>query len=115
MPRRRRLSCAADLFLDTIYYNAHATAADALAVGLPVVTLNGGSFAARVGASLLKAAGLDELIAETPGAYLAIARRVAADPAATKARLAAAQKTAPLFDPARLVAELEDAYRRLSA
>src|SRR5207253_2698871 len=51
----------ADLFLDTLYYNAHATAADALWAGLPVLTCPGGAFASRVGASLATAAGLAEL------------------------------------------------------
>lgn len=106
---------AADLFLDTIFYNAHATAADALAIGLPVVTLKGGSFAARVGASLLKAAGLEALIAASPDEYLTIARRVAADPGATKAKLAVAQQTAPLFDAARFVGDLETALRKLAS
>lgn len=105
---------AADLFLDTIFYNAHATAADALSVGLPVVSLKGGSFAARVGASLLKAAGLEELIATSPDDYVAIARRVAVDPAAMKARLAAAHKSEPLFNAAGFVAGLEAAYRQLA-
>jgi protein O-GlcNAc transferase len=63
----------ADLFLDTLPYNAHTTASDALWAGLPVVTCPGGAFAARVGASLLTAIGLPELIAGTPKAYEALA------------------------------------------
>ena len=54
---------AADLFLDTWPYNAHATASDALLAGLPVVTLRGESFVSRVSASFLSNLGLEELIA----------------------------------------------------
>ena len=57
---RQRL---ADLFLDTLPVNAHTTASDALSVGLPVVTCTGNAFAGRVAASVLRAAGLPELVA----------------------------------------------------
>ena len=57
----------ADLFLDTLPYNAHTTAADALRAGLPVLTCRGKSFAGRVASSVLEAVGLPELIAETAG------------------------------------------------
>jgi protein O-GlcNAc transferase len=59
----------ADLFLDTLPYNAHTTAADALRAGLPVLTCRGKSFAGRVASSVLEAVGLPELIAETPEEY----------------------------------------------
>src|SRR5258708_4935553 len=80
----------ADLFLDTSPYNAHATAADALWVGLPVLTCLGKRFAGRVAASLLRAAGLPELIADSLDGYEAKARELARNPAvlnAIKARL----------------------------
>src|SRR5204862_4440769 len=70
----------ADLFLDTLPYNAHATAADALWAGLPVLTQLGEVFAGRVGASLLTAAGLPELITRTPEEYEATALALARDP-----------------------------------
>ena len=57
----------ADLFLDTLPYNAHATAADALWVGLPVLTCMGERFAGRVAASLLHAVGLPELVTDSLG------------------------------------------------
>jgi predicted O-linked N-acetylglucosamine transferase (SPINDLY family) len=57
--------CLADLFLDTFHYGAHVTASDALWAGLPVLTRLGGSFPSRVGASLLTALGLTDLIART--------------------------------------------------
>jgi predicted O-linked N-acetylglucosamine transferase (SPINDLY family) len=63
-----RLSLA-DLALDTFPYNGHTTTSDALWAGVPVVTLKGEAFAARVAASLLTAAGLEELITDTPEAY----------------------------------------------
>ena len=59
----------ADLFLDTLPYNAHTTASDALWAGLPVVTCMGESFASRVAASLLSAVGLPELIASNLDAF----------------------------------------------
>ena len=48
----------ADLFLDTLPYNAHTTASDALWAGLPLVTCEGETFAGRVAGSLLRAVGL---------------------------------------------------------
>ena len=59
----------ADLALDTFPCNGHTTTADALWAGVPVVTLEGDAFAARVAASLLHANGMDELIASTPDDY----------------------------------------------
>ncbi len=70
----------ADLFLDTNPYNAHTTASDALWAGLPVLTLIGDTFAGRVGASLLNAVGLPELITPTPKAYEDLAVELALRP-----------------------------------
>ena len=70
----------ADLFLDTLPYNAHTTASDALWAGLPLVTMPGKSFPARVAASILKAADLPELIAPDLTAYEALALKLARDP-----------------------------------
>ncbi|HEX4027381.1 MAG TPA: tetratricopeptide repeat protein, partial [Rhizomicrobium sp.] len=70
----------ADLFLDTLPYNAHATASDALWAGLPVLTCLGRSFAGRVAASQLQAAGLPELVTESLDEYEALALRLARDP-----------------------------------
>ncbi len=61
----------ADLFLDTLPYNAHTTASDALWIGLPVLTCCGETFASRVAASLLKAAGLTELVTHDLAEYQA--------------------------------------------
>jgi protein O-GlcNAc transferase len=70
----------ADLFLDTFAYGAHTTASDALWAGLPVLTLRGDTFARRVGASIVRAAGMGELAAETVDGYIAQAVDIAATP-----------------------------------
>ncbi len=107
---------AADLFLDTLPYNAHTTASDALWVGLPVLTRQGDGFAGRVAASLLRAAGLPELITRTEAEYEDLALRLAGDPARLRAirdRLENGRKTAPLFDCAGFTRDLEAVYRDL--
>jgi len=103
----------ADLFLDTLPYNAHTSASDALWAGLPVVTCLGETFAGRVAASLSRAVGLPELVTESLGDYEALALRLARDPAmlsALKAKLAHNRATHPLFDTARFTRNLEAAY-----
>jgi predicted O-linked N-acetylglucosamine transferase (SPINDLY family) len=112
-----RLSLA-DLFLDTLPYNAHTSASDALWAGVPVLTLLGASFAGRVAASALKAAGLPELIAKTPAEYEAFALRLARDPAALgamRARLDCNRLTAPLFDTKRYTGDLEAVFSAMWA
>jgi predicted O-linked N-acetylglucosamine transferase (SPINDLY family) len=104
---------AADLCLDTLPYNAHTTASDALWAGLPVLTQLGQSFAGRVGASLLTALDLPELITETPAAYEARALELARDPvrlAAIRSKLWAQRLTAPLFDAGRFARHLEAGF-----
>lgn len=111
---RQRL---AGLFLDTLPYNAHTTALDALWVGLPVLTLMGQSFAGRVAASALSALDMGELITRTEDDYVAMAVELAAHPtklAAIKARLAQNMRSAPLFDTKRFVRHMESAYRALN-
>ena len=103
---------AADLFLDTIPYNAHSTAMDALWAGLPVLTVKGESFASRVAASLLTAAGLPELIVESLDAYESLALELARDPAALaalRAKLNNRRDDCALFDTARFTRNLEAA------
>jgi predicted O-linked N-acetylglucosamine transferase (SPINDLY family) len=104
----------ADLFLDTLPYNAHTTASDALWAGLPVLTQMGQAFAGRVAASLLNAIGMPELITRDTTEYEALAIALGRDPAraaALKAKLAAAIPTAPLFNTPRFTRHLEAAYR----
>jgi predicted O-linked N-acetylglucosamine transferase (SPINDLY family) len=103
----------ADLFLDCFNFNAHTTASDALWGGLPVVTLAGRQFSARVAASLLHAVGLSDMITDTPEAYEALILELAAQPgklADVKARLAANRLTAPLFDTVRYTRKLEQGF-----
>jgi len=103
----------ANLFLDTLPYNAHATACDALWAGLPVVTCMGSTFAGCVAASLLRAIGLPELVTPSLREYEELALSLARDPkwlAAIRAKLWANRKTEPLFDTARFTRDLEAAY-----
>ncbi len=107
---RQRL---ADLFLDTLPYNAHTTASDALWVGLPVLTCLGEAFAARVAASLLRAVGLPELVTASLVDYEAMALHLARSPdalASIRSTLAAHRGTWPLFDSARFAHDIEGAY-----
>jgi protein O-GlcNAc transferase len=103
----------ADLFLDTLPYNAHTTASDALWAGLPVLTCMGETFAGRVAASLLNAVGLPELICHTLEDYEALALRLATAPAMLvdiRAKLARNRITCPLFDASRFCRHIESAY-----
>ena len=104
---------AADLFLDTLPYNAHATAADALWAGLPVLTVMGEAFAGRVAASLLHAIGMPELVTSNLADYEALALALARDPArlaSLKEKLARNIATTPLFDADGFTRDLEAAY-----
>ena len=104
---------SADLFLDTLPYNAGTTASDALWAGLPVLTCSGEAFAARVGASLLQAVGLPELITTTREQYERLAIELAREPARLadiRTKLATSLRTAPLFDTAASARHLETAY-----
>ncbi len=106
----------ADLFLDTSPYGAHTTASDALWMGVPVLTLAGRSFASRVCGSLVRAAGLPELVCDTPEAYVERAAELGADRAAIaalKARLEAGRSSCLLFDTERLVRSLEQLLFRM--
>jgi protein O-GlcNAc transferase len=103
----------ADLFLDTLPYNAHTTASDALWTGMPVVTCRGRAFAGRVAASLLNAVGLPDLVTGDLQAYEALALRLASDPAllsSLRDRLARNRLTHPLFDTDRARRHIEAAY-----
>jgi predicted O-linked N-acetylglucosamine transferase (SPINDLY family) len=106
----------ADLFLDSSPYGAHTTAADSLWMGVPIVTFTGRTFAARVCASVVHAAGLEELACPTPESYVAKAIELAHDRekfAAIKSKLAEGRDSCLLFDTPRLVVALEDLYRQM--
>jgi protein O-GlcNAc transferase len=103
----------ADLFLDTLPYNAHTTASDALWAGLPVLTCLGETFAGRVAGSVLKSAGIEELIAGSLAEYEALALRCARDPAflaSIRAKVAQNRDSCALFDTARATRQFEAAY-----
>jgi predicted O-linked N-acetylglucosamine transferase (SPINDLY family) len=107
----------ADLFLDTLPYNAHTTTSDALWSGLPVVTCLGETFAGRVAASLLRATGLPELVTESLDAYENLALSLARQPralASLKAKLTASRTICPLFNTIRFARNLEQAYVAMS-
>jgi len=104
----------ADLFLDSLPYNAHTTGSDSLWAGVPLLTLRGGAFPGRVAASMLQAAGLPELITESAAEYEALGLALAADRArlaALRATLAQNRDSCALFDTARFTRNLEAAYR----
>jgi protein O-GlcNAc transferase len=106
----------ADLFLDTLPFNAHTTAADALWAGLPLLTCRGTSFCGRVAASLLFAVGLPELVTTTLEDYETTARILASDPSLLReyrSRLERNRLSFPLFDSARFRRNIEAAYIRM--
>lgn len=111
---RQRL---ADLFIDTLPYNAHTTASDALWAGLPVLTCLGEAFAGRVAASLLNAAQLPELITATSAHYERLAIELARSPEKLEAfrrRLNENRLSCPLFDTPLFTRHIEAAYARIA-
>jgi predicted O-linked N-acetylglucosamine transferase (SPINDLY family) len=115
LPQAQHLArlALADLSLDTLPYNAHTTASDALWVGVPHVACTGQSFAARVGASVLSAANMPELIAHGLVEYEALALRLLCDDAVRtrwRATLAQRRSTAPLWDADSFAENLEKAF-----
>ncbi|MFZ1908023.1 MAG: tetratricopeptide repeat protein [Burkholderiales bacterium] len=110
---RQRLG---DLMLDAVHHSAMTTACDALGTGLPVLTLKGATFASRAGESLLRAAGLPELVAADPDAFVRIATTLGNDRAlltGLKDKLRANRQTAPLFDTVSRVRQLEAAFAEM--
>ena len=105
---------AADLFLDTRPYNAHATALDALWAGVPLLTYPGESFASRVAASLVRTVGLPELIANSPSEYEETAVALAADPVRLgRLRQKLAARNTTLFDTEHYTRKLEAVYETM--
>jgi protein O-GlcNAc transferase len=108
----------ADLFLDTLPFNAGATASDVLWAGVPLLTCAGDAFAARMAGSLLQTLGLPELVTFSEAEYEQRALELACDPqelGALRARLAASPRATALFDSARYCRDLEAAYLHMSA
>lgn len=107
---------AADLFLDTLPYNAHTTASDALWARLPVLTCMNASFASRVAASLLNAIDLPELITTNFQEYESLAIALANDSVKLqqlREKLAAQHLTAPLFNTPLFAQQIEAVYRQM--
>jgi predicted O-linked N-acetylglucosamine transferase (SPINDLY family) len=107
----------ADLFLDTLPFNGGATLSDALWAGVPAVTCSGEAMAARMGGSLLRAAGLPDFVTGSLAAYEAKAKALVADRAAlaqARSRLAQNRASCALFDSARFCRSLEAAYAAIS-
>ena len=107
---------SADLFLDTLPFNAHTTASDALRVGLPVLTCIGESFTSRVAASLLNAVNLPELITASQEEYEALAIELAANPKkyrAIKEKLINNLSEATLYDTPLFTKHIESAYKTM--
>ena len=103
----------ADLFLDTLPYNAHTTASDALWAGLPLVVCRGETFAGRVAASLLHAIGLPELVTGSLDEFEALALQLATDSSrlqSIRRKLAQNRLSYPLFDTDRFRRHIEAAY-----
>lgn len=105
-----------DLFLDGLPYNAHTTGSDALWAGVPLITRVGRTFPGRVGASLLKAAGLPELVTESAADFEVLAVTLAKDPAALqnlRDKLANKSTAGTLFDTAGFTRNLETVYQTM--
>jgi predicted O-linked N-acetylglucosamine transferase (SPINDLY family) len=103
----------ADLFLDTLPYNAHTTASDSLWMGVPLVTCLGKAFSGRVAASLLHAVGLPELVTRTLEDYENLALQLARDPSRlqmVRQKLTQNRPNASLFDTDRFRRHIESAY-----
>lgn len=106
----------ADLGLDPFPYNSHSTGIDLLWAGVPLLALRGDTFAGRVGASMLRAVGLDDLVAETQQQYLEIGLRLYHDRQElnlVRERLHEAKQSSPLFDMAGFTRNLEGIYTRM--
>ncbi|PAW89799.1 MAG: hypothetical protein B9S26_07070 [Opitutia bacterium Tous-C4FEB] len=107
-----------DIALDSYPYHGTTTTCEALAAGVPVVSLAGSSHVARVGVSLLNAVGLADLVAERPEDYIAIAVKLAADRARLqqlRTSLGARMKTSVLGDAEGFTRKLEGCYRQMVA
>ena len=103
----------ADLFLDTLPYNAHTTASDALWMGLPLLTCVGNTFPGRVAGSLLHALDMDELIADSLESYEAKALELSGNAAllsGIRKKLALRKQDATLFDTQKFTRDLEEKY-----
>ncbi len=107
---------AADLFLDTLPFNAHTNASDALWMGCPVLTCSGESMASRVAASLLRSLELDELVTRSLADYETLAIALAQQPERLqrlRQHLLRQREHAPLYQTRRFARQLELAYQQI--
>jgi predicted O-linked N-acetylglucosamine transferase (SPINDLY family) len=118
-PRHLARYPLADMFLDSVPYGAHTTASDALWMSVPVLTWSGRCFASRVCGSLLRSAGLPDMVCDTPEEFVSRAIHLAGtgrgELEIIKQRLIANRDTCTLFDVAKLSRALEDCYRQMRA
>ena len=117
-PRRQYLELyhGIDLMLDTVPYNGHTTSLDALWMGVPVVTMVGGTTVGRAGLSQLTNLGLPELVAATPEEFVRIAVELAGDLPrleCLRATLRDRMRGSPLMDAPRFARGIEAAYRTM--
>lgn len=119
LSRVQTLACMthADLFLDTLRFSANQGLEDALRIGVPALSCAGDSMASRLGGSMLRAAGLNQCVMESPAAYVAEAVRLGRNPQALqqlRQHLLAEKASAPLFDLAARVREWEAAWATMA-
>jgi protein O-GlcNAc transferase len=108
----------ADLALDTFPCGSHTTGSEVLWAGCPMITRVGETFTSRVAGSLLRAAGLPELVTDSAQAFVELAVELGNDRsrlAALRAQLEASRNTCALFDTPRFVRNLEAAFERIHA
>jgi predicted O-linked N-acetylglucosamine transferase (SPINDLY family) len=116
LPEHLARHCLADLFLDTLPYNAHTTASDALWAGLPVLTCLGDTFPGRVATSLLNAIDLPEMIVDNIHEYERLAIELAQNPgqlAHVRAKLLKNRENSPLFNTSLFTQNLETLYIKM--
>ena len=103
----------ADLFLDTLEYGAHTTAADALHAGVPVLTCPGETMVARLCSTMVRGAGLPDLVVDDLDAYERLALEIARSSQLAgdlRRRLRDARSKAPFFDLKKRVRCVEQAF-----
>lgn len=105
-----------DIALDSFPYHGTTTTFEALWMGVPVVVLEGRAHVSRVGVSILRRLGLDELVARDAEDYIAKAAALAADPErlrGLRAGLRGRMRGSPLMDAAAFTRSIEAAFRRM--
>ena len=106
----------ADIFLDSFSVNAHTTGSDALWMGVPLITMPGKQFAARVAGSLLRSLGMPELIQPSIDRYIETAIRLAKNTGELeqlKTRILRQKNLTPLFNTAQYARDFEDLLKKL--